>query len=74
MNTIWQCRFCKETQVKRSKILRHEAKCPYNPATKLCFTCQNLLRGSKKCLENIVMFNVYTSGVACSKWVNQEDS
>lgn len=72
MNTIWQCRFCNETQVRRSKIMKHEAKCALNPGNKLCFTCQHLIRGSKKCKENTVMFNVYTSGVACSKWSLQQ--
>lgn len=68
MNTIWKCRFCNETQIKRDKIVRHETKCMFNPGNKLCYTCKKLIRGAKTCNENIVMFNVYTSGIACSKW------
>lgn len=71
MNTIWKCSFCNETQFKRSKILKHEAKCANNPDNRLCFTCQNLIRGSKKCGENILMFNVFTSGINCQKWIDQ---
>lgn len=78
MVTIWKCRFCNETQFKRNKIDRHESKCTLNPGNKLCFTCNNLIKGSKTCTENIKIFNVHTSGIPCSDWspvlAVQEDS
>lgn len=68
MKTIWKCKFCNETHIKRSKILKHETKCTRNPDNKLCFTCSRFLRGSNFCSMNIRTFNVYTSGIPCPDW------
>ena len=41
MEKVWKCDFCSTTNVDVSKIEKHEPKCQFNPANKLCSTCKH---------------------------------
>ena len=71
MSQIWKCGYCNETQVSLKKMKKHESKCPSNPGSRLCFSCNNYIPGSKICHEKIITFNVYTSGVPCDRWLKK---
>ena len=75
MSRIWKCGYCNEQHTQKFKIDRHESKCASNPGNRLCYSCNNYRPGSKNCIEGIQTFNIYTSGVACIKWMlNPEKS
>lgn len=40
----YQCDYCKKYGKSPSNIKRHEKECYYNPATRSCATCANLMQ------------------------------
>ncbi len=43
MSQIWKCGYCNATHVTLKKMRKHESKCPSNPGSKLCFSCNNYI-------------------------------
>ena len=39
----WHCAFCTKVLSKKGDMARHEERCPRNPESKSCGTCEHLL-------------------------------
>lgn len=42
--TAYHCDHCRKSMISKSSMEKHEAKCPYNPKTKACSTCEHFRR------------------------------
>lgn len=54
----YQCDYCKKYGKSKSHIKSHENVCYYNPVTKACGTCANLIQESYKVDKRIHGINV----------------
>ncbi len=37
---VWKCLYCTTFDLTREKVREHEVKCKFNPANKVCFSCE----------------------------------
>ncbi len=53
MKTIsaYQCEYCQRYGKNKTRILKHEERCYYNPSTRSCGTCAHL--DDWKCMQGI---------------------
>lgn len=67
--SAWHCSYCQYYRVSKKSVEAHEKICFYNPETKSCASCYNLI--SDECLAG-VEFDGSKLKTQCNKYLNRE--